>query len=283
MTDIKEKTARFEGSDGTSLFYRNYIAEIERFQVVISHGLGEHSGRYGHVVDALCPMGASLWIHDHRGHGRSQGKRGHVNDFDAYVQDLKMLMALARTDKSDQLPLLLLGHSMGGLIALSFVRQYPRHVDGLIVSSPLLGVPKPPSPVLKAVARIMSVIWPALSFDNRLDPSFISHDGDEVRAYEQSERVHSRISARWFTRCMSEIEKTGGSPEAITSPILMQIAGEDHLVSTPAAIAYFNALTVADKTLFHYETLYHEIYNEKRPDRERVLADLKEWVAARYL
>jgi alpha-beta hydrolase superfamily lysophospholipase len=82
---------------------------------------------------------------------------------------------------------------------------------------------------------------------------------------------------------MSEIEKTGGSPEAITSPILMQIAGEDHLVSTPAAIAYFNALTVADKTLFHYETLYHEIYNEKRPDRERVLADLKEWVAARYL
>lgn len=283
MAHIQENNARFEGIDGTGLFYRNYIPEKERFQVVISHGLGEHSGRYGHVVDALCPMGASVWIHDHRGHGRSQGKRGHVNDFDDYIQDLKMLMALARTDKTDQLPLLLLGHSMGGLIALSFVRQYPRHVDGLIVSSPLLGIPKPPPPVLKAVARIMSVIWPTLSLDNRLDPSFISHDGDEVKAYAQSERVHSKISARWFTRCMSEIEKTGGSPEAITDPILMQVAGEDHLVSTAAALAFFNALTVADKTLFTYETLYHEIYNEKRPDRERVLEDLKQWVAARYL
>ena len=283
MADTQENTARFEGSDGTSLFYRNYIPEKERFQVVISHGLGEHSGRYGHVVDALCPMGASLWIHDHRGHGRSQGKRGHVNDFNDYVQDLKILMALARTDKTDPLPLLLLGHSMGGLIALSFVRQYPGYVDGLIVSSPLLGVPKPPPPMLNAVARIMSVIWPTLSLDNRLDPSFISHDRDEVRAYEQSEWVHCKISARWFARCMSEIEKTGGSPEAITDPILMQIAGEDHLVSAPAAIAYFNALTVADKTLFLYEELYHEIFNEVPPDRDKVLADLKQWVADRFL
>lgn len=283
MADIQEKTARFEGSDGTSLFYRNYLPEKERFRVVISHGLGEHSGRYGHVVDALCPMGASLWVYDHRGHGRSHGKRGHVNDFDEYVQDLKMLMALARKERTDQLPSLLLGHSMGGLIALSFARQYPQYVDGLVVSSPLLGVPKPPPPVLKAVARIMSVIWPTLSLNNQLDPTFISHDAAEVQAYVRSEWVHSKISARWFTRCMSEIGETGGSPETINAPILMQIAGSDRLVSAPAALAYFDGLTVADKTLFNYENLYHEIYNEKRPDRERVLEDLKQWVANRFL
>ncbi|MBC2711251.1 MAG: lysophospholipase [Desulfosarcina sp.] len=283
MADIEEKNARFDGFDGTTLFYRTFIPEKERFRVVVSHGLGEHSGRYTNVVGTLCPMGASLWIHDHRGHGQSQGKRGHVNDFGEYVQDLKTLIEMARIDETDRLPLLLLGHSMGGLIALSFARQYPQHVDGLIVSSPLLGVPKPPPPVLSAIARIMSIIWPTLSLDNKLDPTLISHDGAEVRAYTQSELVHSRISARWFARCMSEIEITGGLPDAIKAPILMQIAGDDHLVSTPAALAYFDALTVADKTLCHYENLYHEIYNEQLSDRERVLEDLRQWVADRYL
>jgi alpha-beta hydrolase superfamily lysophospholipase len=283
MSDIQEKTARFEGIDGTTLFYRKYIPEKERFRVVISHGLGEHSGRYGHVVDTLCPMGASLWIHDHRGHGQSQGKRGHINDFDDYLQDLKIVIEMARIDRIDQLPLLLLGHSMGGLIALSFVRRFPQYVDGLIVSSPLLGVPKPPPRVLSAIARMLSMVWPTMSLKNRLDPTLISHDGAEVRAYVQSEWVHGRISARWFVRCMAEMGATGGSADAINTPILMQIAGDDRLVSAPAALAYFDALTVADKTLCQYDDLYHEIYNEKPPDREKVLEDLRQWVTARYL
>ena len=283
MADIHPTTAQFQGCNGTSLFYRKFTPANERLRIVISHGLGEYSGRYGNVVGTLVPMGASVWIHDHRGHGRSQGKRGHVNDFDEYVQDLKTLIAMASNDRSDQLPLLLLGHSMGGLIALSFARQYPQHVDGLIVSSPLLGVPKPPWPLVMAVARIISVIWPTLSLNNKRHPTVITHDAAEARAYAQSELVHSSISARWFDRCIVEIEVTGGSPDAIKTPILMQIAGDDQLVSAPAALAYFDALTVADKTLCHYESLYHEIYNEKLPERDKVLADLKQWVADRYL
>ncbi|MEE4112485.1 MAG: alpha/beta hydrolase [Desulfobacteraceae bacterium] len=283
MTGTHEETDRFESGDGTTLFYRKYTPEKERFRVVVSHGLGEHSGRYGHVVDTLCPMGASLWIHDHRGHGRSQGKRGHINEFDDYLKDLKALIEMAEVDRTEGLPLLLLGHSMGGLIALSVVRKHLAPIDGLIVSSPLLGVPKPPPLVLSAVARVLSVVWPTLHLDNQLDPTLISHDDAEVKAYVQSKWVHSKISARWFTRCMAEIDATVGSPEAIGAPILMQIAGDDHLVSAPAALAYFDALTVADKTLFHYETLYHEIYNERLPERDKVLADLSQWVADRFL
>ncbi|WP_372680927.1 lysophospholipase [Desulfosarcina sp.] len=283
MAGTHEETDYFEGDDGTTLFYRKYVPEKERFRVVVSHGLGEHSGRYGHVVDTLCPMGAALWAIDHRGHGRSQGIRGHIHDFDDYLKDLKILIDMAGMDRTDGLPLLLLGHSMGGLIALAFVRKHPGHIDGLVVSSPLLGVPQPPPPLLKAVARILSMIWPTLSLNNQLDPTRISHDGTEVRAYVQSKWVHSNISARWFTRCMAEIEATGGSPEAIDTPILMQIAGDDHLVSATAALTYFDALTVADKTLFHYENLYHEIYNERLPDRQKVLADLTQWVKDRFL
>lgn len=282
MADIEEKTAWVEASDGSTLFYRVFNPGRGRLQVVVAHSLGEHSGRYGHVVETLAPLGASVWIHDHRGHGRSQGRRGHVDAFDDYVRDLKIVVDMVRKDSNDRSPVLLLGHSMGGLIALSFARRHPRHIDGLVVSSPLLGVPNPPNPLLRAVVRVLSVLWPTLSLSNRLDPAYISHDSAIVNAYIQNDLVHSRISARWFVHCLSEIEATGASPEAIKNPILMQIAGDDHLVSTPAALDYFAGLSVADKTLCHYENLYHEIYNEKRPDREKVLADLKRWVADRY-
>jgi alpha-beta hydrolase superfamily lysophospholipase len=283
MADIEQKTATFKGLDGTTLFYRQFIPEKERFQVVVSHGLGEHSGRYANLVETLCPMGASLWIHDHRGHGRSQGKRGHISDFTDYLRDLNLLIEMVRTTQTEGGPILLVGHSMGGLIALSFVRQYPRLVDGLIVSSPLLGLPKPPPRLLGAVVRPLSMVWPTLSLDNKLDPARISHDPTVVSAYIRDKRVHSRITASWFVRCMSEIAATVGSPDAIRVPILMQVAGDDHLVSAPAARAYFDALTVGDKTLCHYETLYHEIYNETGPEREKVLEDLKQWIASRYL
>lgn len=279
----EEKRDRFTGSDGTSIFYRRLIPEKQRFRVVVSHGLGEHSGRYVNVAEALCPIGASLWIHDHRGHGRSQGKRGHVSNFKDYVRDLKTMVTMAAAEGEETLPTLVLGHSMGGLIALSFAGQYPETIDGLIVSSPLLGVEPPPPSVLQVLVRILSVLWPSLSLSNKLDPTFISHDSDQVDAYVQSSWVHDRITARWFVQCMAEIRRLVAGPQEIRVPILMQIAGDDHLVDCHASLSFFNALTVSDKTLRHYETLYHEIYNESLPDRQKVLADLRQWIGERFL
>jgi alpha-beta hydrolase superfamily lysophospholipase len=283
MTSWEEKKDRFASSDGTSIFYRRLIPEKPCFRVVVSHGLGEHSGRYGIVAEALCPLGASLFIHDHRGHGRSQGKRGHVSDFNDYVRDLKTMVAMAADEGEKELPTLLLGHSMGGLIALSFARQYPETIDGLVVSSPLLGVDPPPPAGLQVLVRVLSVLWPTFSLSNKLDPAFISHDSDQVEAYAQSQWVHDRITARWFVQCMAEVRRTIVVPQEIQVPILMQIAGDDRLVDCHASLSFFDALTVSDKTLCHYETLYHEIYNEKLSDREKVLEDLRQWIAERFL
>jgi alpha-beta hydrolase superfamily lysophospholipase len=228
-------------------------------------------------------MGASLWVHDHRGHGRSQGKRGHISDFNDYVFDLQTMVAMAAAEGEEKLPTLVLGHSMGGLIALSYARQYPETIDGLIVSSPLLGVEPQPPAGLQIIVRLLSVLWPTLSLSNKLDPTFISHDSDQVEAYVQSSWVHDRITARWFVQCMAEIQRTIAAPQDIRVPVLMQIAGDDHLVDCRASLSFFEALKVSDKTLCHYETLYHEIYNEKLPDREKVLADLKKWIEERFL
>jgi len=283
MAWLEEQTGNFVSSDGTRIFYRRWVPQKARFQLVVSHGLGEHSGRYGHVVDALGPLGASFWILDHRGHGDSQGKRGHVNDFNDYVGDLKRLVSMAAADGGADFPTLLLGHSMGGLIALSFARQYPRDMDGLIISSPLLGVNPLPSLLLRAMARLLSIVWPSLSLGNKLDPALISHDADQVAAYMQDERVHAAISARWFVQCLAEIHRTGNAASGIRTPVLMQIAGDDRLVDPKASLAYYAAMTVSDKTLCHYETLYHEVYNETPPEREQVLDDLRDWISERFL
>jgi len=104
------------------------------------HGIGEHSGRYGNVVDTLLPQSISIWALDLRGHGHSEGKRGHVGSFDEYVSDVLSLVNIAREDKKESTRLFLLGHSMGGLIALDFALKCPQMIDGLVVSSPALGL-----------------------------------------------------------------------------------------------------------------------------------------------
>jgi len=283
MIHSLQQTHAIPGHDGTDLYFRHIPAPNERCRVVVSHGLGEHSGRYTHVTDLLHSLGASVWIHDHRGHGRSQGKRGHVDHFDDYVSDLEIMLATAGRRSAKGTPLLLLGHSMGGLVALSFARRYPGHVDGIIVSSPLLGVLRPLPPIIKAFVQTMAVIWPAMPLNNRVDATFVSHDAAEVDAYRCDSLVHDRISARWAVSCVAEIAATGSAPEALQEPVLMQIAGADGLVSAPAALDYYKALEVADKTLCYYPDLYHELYNEKRPQRDKVLNDLKQWVADRFL
>lgn len=279
MTTIDETAATFSGSDGTAIFYRHFALPGERLRIVVSHGLGEHSGRYGNLVESLCPLGASLWIPDHRGHGRSQGRRGHVSDFGDYARDLKILIDRLR---SDGMPLLLIGHSMGGLIALSLARRFPESIDGLAVSSPLLGLPKPVPPAMRVLSHTLAVLWPTLSLTNGLDATYISHDRDIVDTYGADKLVHNRISARWTSQCMREISAVHSAPDAVEVPFLMQIAGDDRLVSPAASLAYFDSLTTTDKTLCHYEDLYHEIYNERQPDRQRVLEDLTGWVAKRF-
>ena len=136
MTALPESTGELTGSDGITIFYRQYRAESERARMVIAHGLGEHSGRYGNVIERVLPIGISVWVPDHRGHGRSGGPRGHVLNFEQYLTDLRETIYLAKTDMPAEMPCFLLGHSMGGLIALYFALRYADMIDGLVASSP---------------------------------------------------------------------------------------------------------------------------------------------------
>ena len=278
MVEYPEKTDTFASHDGVDIFYRQFQAADERVRLVVAHGLGEHSGRYENVVNRLLPVNYSIWIPDHRGHGQSGGKRGHVLNFEQYLLDLRLVVEMARERLPEGRKVFLLGHSMGGLIALYFAQQYPDLIDGVIASSPGLGMVIKVPVVKNVLGQVMSFIWPGLSLGNELDATKISRDESVVNAYQNDPLVHDRVSARWFTEVLSTMQEVNRQASRIQIPVLMQVAGDDHLVNAQSSQQFFEKLTVTDKTLHMYDGLYHEIYNELDEQRRKVLDDLEAWL-----
>ncbi len=278
MTLPEERTATFTGSDKLPIFYRFMPAPNEKARIVIAHGLGEHSGRYGYLMERLAEKGFSVWAPDHRGHGQSGGKRGHIRSFDQYILDLRQMLAIAEKDKPETRKCFLLGHSMGGLMALNYALKHPDKIDGLIASSPGLA-PGYPIPKLKAIAgRIMSVIWPTLAFDNELDSNLLSHDPAVVSDYNHDPLVHRQVTARWFTEFLKVMTETMESAPKLRTPVFLQVAGDDRLAAPEAARRFFEGIALEDKSISTYHGLYHEIYNEAAENRKKVVKDLETWL-----
>ena len=279
IADLAENT--LEHPQNPPLFYRSHMAANEKGRLIIVHGLGEHSGRYRHLADHLADIGFSLWIPDLRGHGRSGGARGHVDSFDDYVRDVRAVMDKALAEKPDDTPCFLLGHSMGGLVAALTAGQYQDRIDGLVLSSPALGVAVPLPAIKKAAAVCLARLFPRLGIKNELDPQNVSRDPVTVQKYIDDPLVHDRVTTRWFIEFFKAIDRAFEKAESLALPILVQAAGEDRLVNINAVKAYFERLTMPDRQLTVYDDLYHEIYNETEPDRQKAIAALSTWLADR--
>ena len=272
------KSALLSGTNGIKIFYRHYPTEVERARLVIVHGLGEHSGRYANVVEAMLSLGVSVWALDHRGHGQSDGKRGHILNFSQYLSDLHLMVKRVREGLPAERKCFLLGHSMGGLIVLLFNQRFPDLTEGVIVSSPALGMVFDVPRTKKILGLLMSYIWPSLTMSNELDVTKISHDPEVINAYSNDPLVHDRVSARFFTEFLSAMESAHQNAIAIRVPILMQVAGDDYLVNADSSIRFFEKLDIKDKTLRLYNGMYHEIYNETGDEKQRALGDLHDWL-----
>lgn len=279
MTEkISEMTDHVSSKDGIRLFYRQHPMENARGAILIAHGLGEHSGRYARLTKDLTSVGFSVFSYDHRGHGLSQGKRGHIARFQEYLDDLEIMIEKFRSPLSKDTPFFLLGHSMGGLIALNYAQQRGDTLNGVIASSPGLAPAQKPPAAKVAAARMMSVLMPAFSFDNELEVQFLSHDQNVVDAYLADPLVHRRITARWGIEFMKTTEDTMKNAHLLRIPVLMQAAGDDRLTNPEASRTFFTNVASDDKAFRYYEEMYHEIYNETDNYRQQVINDLKNWL-----
>jgi len=261
------------------LFYQYWVPEEVRYTMVIVHGLGEHSGRYGNPVAYFCPRGVAIYAMDNRGHGRSSGLRGHVDDFKDYLEDLAAFIEKVRKGFGRE-KLLLVGHSLGGLIAISYGLTFPESIQGLIISSPGLR-PKQAPPVVKAIiGRVLSRIWPTLTLSNELDPQAISRDPRVVADYINDPLVHDRVSTRFYTEFLREAARVLAEAPSLRVPLLLMQAGADGLVDPEASKEFFSRAGPKDKTLKIYEKCYHELFNE--PDKEQVFRDVEDWFRERF-
>jgi len=277
VAEYIKNTGNFNGLENTRIFYQSWQAECPRGVVVIAHGIGEHGSRFRNLIDHMQDDGISFYALDHRGHGRSEGKRGHINSFNDYTADLKTFCKLVR-DKLPGLPLILLGHSMGGTIACKFALDYPGIIDGLVLSSAgLIQAVKVPI-WKKTMATLLANIIPGLSMPTGLDSSALSHDLKVVDDYVHDPLVHDLVSARWymeFTRAGQECLQRAGE---LTLPLLIIHGSADAVVDPQGSRQVMQKASSQDKRLFLFDGLYHETMNELSPDREKVLETVRSWV-----
>lgn len=271
----------FRCQDGLSIAYRHYLANPEVARLILVHGLGEHGGRYDQLAQRLMTRGISLFIPDLRGHGQSGGQRGHIHAFADYIDDLTELFDQIQTQGSENKKILVLGHSMGGLIAVHFCLALTGRLKGMILSSPLLGLGSDSSRTAMVLTMILAKFLPGLSLGNRLNPKMLSHDAEAVAAYLADPLVHDRISPRWLTEIQAAVRLAQKQAAELNLPVLVQVAGADTLVDPQATRRFFERLPAADKQMKCYDDAYHEIFNETPERKAAVYRDLEQWLEQR--
>jgi len=268
--------------DGTNLVVVDWPLSKApvRGVVLIVHGLGEHAWRYDALAGRLNGWGFAVRAYDQYGHGESMGQRGALPARDRLLQDLAEVVDESRARMHASTPLIVLGHSLGGLVAARFAALRLRPLEGLVLSSPALDAG------LSSVQRLLLAVLPRwaanLRMGNGLNPDYLSHDAQVVARYKADPLVHDRISAR----LAAFIAETG--PQVIaaaarwTVPTLLMYAGADRLVDPAGSHAFARAAPAAVVTARCFDTLYHEILNEAQPAREQVFAQLAAWLDARF-
>ena len=268
--------------DGCRLHLRRWPAAGEALGTVqIVHGLGEHIGRYEAVAGVLNAAGWHVAGHDHRGHGLSEGARGVVPTGPGLLGDLAHVLDHLRGPGCH----VLLGHSMGGLVAARFVAEalqpepapWSRPVDGLVLSSPAMDAGL--GPVQKLLLAMLAPLAPDLQLGHGLKSAWISRDPEQVRRYETDPLVHDRVTPRLVRFIVEAAAFVHQRAAAWRMPTLLLWAGADRCVAPAGSAAFASTAPAAVLTAQAFPGLYHELFNE--PEREQVLGHLLRWLAQR--
>ena len=241
--------------------------------ILITHGISEHSECYDPVGKALAQEGWNVFGWDLQGHGRSPGKRGYVKHFSDFRRDLRSVIKEIKQDQDiKSTPFILIGHSMGGLITLRFMLEDDLpSIDTFILSSPAIGIVVEVPKYKDALAHWLNTVWPSVTLPSEVRLERLSRDPLMFEKYKSDPLRHNKVSAPLYLGILEEMDYVQKNFEKLRHPILMQIAGNDMLVSAQASIDLFKQLK-AEKKIHIYEDSFHEIYHDT--NRKEVIDDL---------
>lgn len=270
----------FRTADGLHLYARHWAPPHPRGVVLVVHGYAEHSGRYEALAAALNARGLAVSAFDLRGHGLSQGRRVYVPHFAAYVDDLARFVGVVRA-RYPALPLFLLGHSVGGAVALHFALDHPTApVAGLVLSSPALRYPDTTAPFLRRAARCMSRLAPRLPTIVPFPPTALTADAAELARVEADPLYYrGRLPARTGAELDAVTHRLPARYDALRLPLLVFHGTADPITDPAGSAALYRAAAGPDKTLRLFPGLLHETMHET--EREAVFTLVAEWIAAR--
>jgi alpha-beta hydrolase superfamily lysophospholipase len=270
----------FTASDGENIALRDWPLPREaavRGTVILVHGLGEHAGRHARLATQLNRWDFAVRSYDQYGHGESGGARGGLPTPLRLLEDLADVIESTRQRQRTRAPIVVLGHSLGGLVAADLVARRGAAIEGLVLSSPALGARL--SGWQKLLLSTVPRVAPNLALGNGLDADFLSHDPEVVAAYRADRLVHDRITPRLALYIAESGPRVVARAPHWNVPTLLLYAGDDRLVDPRASRAFAAAAPAGVVTARCFDGLFHEIFNEPDPGP---LAALKQWLDERF-
>jgi len=273
---VKHKEGRMKGIRDTNIFYQDWSPEEQsRANLVIVHGLAEHSGRYMNVVNHFVPAGYAVYGIDHVGHGKSDGERVYVDRFQDYITTLTTYVDMIRDWQPDN-PIFMIGHSMGGLIGAAYLLEHQHELSGAILSGPGVKVPENMSKTVIFMGKILSKILPKAGI-LQLDSKGVSRDPAVVDAYVNDPLVYTgKVTARLGAEMLKTMRDVTNNASRIKLPLNIVQGSDDILIDPDGAQLLYDSVSSEDKSIKIYEGFYHEVFND--PGHEQVLNDVQEWI-----
>ena len=275
----QHRDGTFVGSEGLPLYYQAWLPlnRPHRAVLVNLHGLGDHSSLYLNIAGHFPARGLALYAYDMRGNGRSPGQRAYLRSWEEYRGDLAAFLAQLRAWEAN-LPVFVLGHSLGGLVALDYALHHPEGLSGVIAAAaPLgrVGVPR----FLMALGRVMSRVWPRFSLEVGMDLSGLARDPSVVDAVLADPLFHRRGTARLSTEVTAAIARVQARAASLCVPLLILHGAADRMVPPEGSREFFSKVRYPDRELREYPGAYHGLFADI--GYQEVLADVERWVEGR--
>ncbi len=261
-------------ADGVKIYAKEWEVKEPKGVVCLVHGLGEHINRYNHVAEFFNQNGYAVLGNDHRGHGQSDGKRGHAPKHEVFLDEVDQLLAIAKERYLGK-PTFLYGHSMGGNIVLTYAVERQPRIAGIISSAAFIQFGTQPSKILVGLGKLTRSLYPSLTQANGLGRDALSHDPKVIEAYSNDPLVHDKISSAMGMNMMDAAAALDSYEGTISSPLLV-MHGEDDRITSAAGSKAFADRVKGDVSCKIWEGLYHEIHNE--PQQEYVFKHILGWM-----